>query len=246
MFTGLIETIGQITSVETSNSGSRLTVAVADPSFLADARTGDSIAIDGVCTTVIALEDHHRFSIEASPETLAKTTFASYAAGKRVNLERPLTPQSRIGGHFVTGHADGTADILAKFEEGNSWVYRFRLNTPGLACFLIEKGSVAVNGISLTVNTVQNEAFTVAIIPHTLAHTSLGDYGIDDTVNIETDLLGKYVARLLQAAPLNTPGHNDTIRSRLFAGQWFCHDEAIHGDINPLIARWPEAQDIRP
>ena len=243
MFTGLIEAIGRIADVETTAAGSRLTIE-APADFLADARLGDSIAIDGVCTTAVALESN-RFAIEASPETLSKTTFSGLTTGKKVNLERPLTPQSRIGGHFVSGHVDGTATILAKFEEGNSWIYRFLLNDKALSPFLIEKGSVAVNGISLTVNTVQGPAFTVAIIPHTLTHTSLGDYGVDDVVNIETDLLGKYVAKLLQSSPLKPRLDGATInpdlgKAKIHAGQWFCHDEAIHGAINPLIAHWPE------
>ena len=241
MFTGLIEAIGSIANIQTTPDGSRMAIETPE-AFLKSAQLGDSIAIDGVCTTVVALTKSG-LSIEASPETLAKTTFSDFKVGKKINLERPLTPQSRIGGHFVSGHVDGTASILARFEDGNSVIYRFLLNNADLAPYLIEKGSVTVNGISLTVNTVQGPAFSVAIIPHTLQHTSLGDYGVDDTVNIETDILGKYVAKLLQSSLLKSGSDGDRIdvsKSKLYGGQWFCHDEAIHGDIKPLISQWPE------
>lgn len=233
MFTGLIEEIGMIAAVEQTAAGSRLSIEAK--TVLSDAKLGDSIAIDGVCTTVIAL-DNDTFTIEASPETLAKTTFKYLTPGKRVNLERPLTPTSRIGGHFVTGHVDGTASVIARFEEGNSWIYRMLLDQPELGVYLIPKGSIAVSGISLTVNTVEEKAgktiFTVAIIPHTLTHTSLGDYqpgteAHQDTVNIECDMLGKYVARLL-ANTTAQPRETTHPKSQLHTGVWFCHDEAIH------------------
>ncbi|MEB3286667.1 MAG: riboflavin synthase [Vampirovibrionales bacterium] len=256
MFTGLIEAIGHIHTVSQSTEGSRITIRVPDAAFLAEARLGDSIAIDGACTTVVSLDEiegETAFSIEASPETLSKTTFRYYEKGKRrVNLERPLTPTSRLGGHFVTGHVDGTANVLAKFREGNSWIYRFLLDDPSLAAYLIPKGSVTVNGISLTVNTVEKQAFTVAIIPHTLTHTNLGDFspaGDDgfDTVNIECDLLGKYVHKLLGPAL----GHyrqgtasDAASAGKLFAGLWFNHDEAIHGHVPGSVPaetmHWPE------
>lgn len=201
MFTGLIEEVGRVQAVETTAAGSRMTIEAGV--VLTDAEPGASIAIDGVCTTVVEMTERS-FTIEASPETLSKTVFGEYQPGRRVNLERTLTPTTRIGGHFVTGHVDGTATVLEKFEEGNSRVFRFVLNDKTLAAYLIPKGSVAVNGISLTVNRVEDAEFTVAIIPHTLAHTSIGDVNPGDTVNIETDLLGKYVHRLLASGNLRT------------------------------------------
>jgi len=249
MFTGLIEEVGDIRVVDATAAGSR--VVVGAQIVLADAGLGDSIAIDGVCTTVVAL-DEASFTIEASPETLSKTTLKYLQPGRKVNLERPLTPNARIGGHFVTGHVDGTASVLAKFQEGNSWIYRFKLDQPELALYFIEKGSVAVNGISLTVNTIQGDVFSVAIIPHTLTHTNLDAFapGIEaseDTVNIETDMLGKYVQRMLAvgnpAAEMlrSTPKDNSKpYGSKINSGLWFCHDEMIHGEYDSLVAHWPE------
>jgi riboflavin synthase len=209
---------------------------------------GDSVAVDGACMTVIAF-DEKTFSFEASPESLSKTNFYGFTPGKRVNLERPLTPSSRIGGHYVTGHVDGLARIAAITEEGNSWVYEFEVPDAELAELLIPKGSVAVLGISLTVNTVTGKRFTVAIIPHTRAHTNLIDYAVGDQVNIETDLLGKYVRRLLRGqapeeevspliatlddgatvdAPTLVPALNALTGTRpspnIHTGSWFCHD----------------------
>ncbi|MBX2859824.1 MAG: riboflavin synthase [Vampirovibrio sp.] len=201
MFTGLIEAVGDIQTTDHTASGSTLTVAV-DSAFLKDAKLGDSIAIDGVCTTATNLTDT-TFTFQASPETLRKTAMAAYAPGRRVNLELPLLPTQRLGGHFVTGHVDGTATLAGKQPEGNSVILTFAWNQPELAPFFVPKGSVAVHGSSLTVNEVTDKAFTVAIIPHTLTHTNLGDVAVGDTVNIETDLLGKYMLRFAQTGVLN-------------------------------------------
>lgn len=195
MFTGLIEEVGLVLSAEQSAEGSRFTIGA---SHILDAATqlGDSIAVDGACMTVVAFDDKS-FSFEASPESLACTTLGAWQPGRRINLERPLTPISRIGGHYVTGHVDGLARLVNKEAQGNSIIFSFEVENEALAELLVPKGSVAILGISLTVNTVVDRRFQVAIIPHTLTHTSLGDYQIGDRVNIETDLLGKYVQRLL-------------------------------------------------
>lgn len=195
MFTGLIEEVGQITAVDASPAGSRITVGAQ--TVLQGVKLGDSIAVDGACMTVVAF-DAGSFTFEASPESLSKTNFGTFKSGTRVNLERPLTPESRIGGHYVTGHVDGQATLLSVMPQGNSYIYTFRVESPELAELLVPKGSVAVLGISLTVNTVEADRFTVAIIPHTLAHTNLLDYRPGARVNIETDLLGKYVRRLME------------------------------------------------
>lgn len=249
MFTGLIEEVGIIAMVETIgeplSGGARF--AVKATTVLNGVALGDSIAVDGACMTVIAF-DNEGFSFEASPESLSKTNFSSFAPGKRVNLERPLTPISQIGGHYVTGHVDGLAKIVSIQQEGNSWIYAFEVPEPELAELLIPKGSVTVLGISLTVNTVSQNRFSVAIIPHTRAHTNLSDYAIGDWVNIETDLLGKYVRRLMNGqpaeavsvsplitaldesttvdAPTLVPALNalKTPNSQIRTGSWFCHD----------------------
>ncbi|WP_303673601.1 riboflavin synthase [Vampirovibrio chlorellavorus] len=194
MFTGLIEEVGCIAQVETNAAGSRIRVQARR--ILENVALGDSIAVDGACMTVIAFDDGS-FSFEASPESLSKTNFSSFQPGKRVNLERPLTPSSRIGGHYVTGHVDGLAKVLSREVQGNSIVFTFEVPSEAMAALLVPKGSVAILGISLTVNTVSENRFTVAIIPHTLSHTNLGDYQPGNAVNIETDLLGKYVQRLM-------------------------------------------------
>lgn len=201
MFTGLIEQIGTIIQAVHTSEGSKITVRLQAISPRWALQTGESIAIDGACTTVISHSNEgslSEFIIEASPETLSKTTFGSYQPGMRVNLEKPVTPNALLGGHFVTGHVDGAAVLLSKTPEGISWIYRFQLKDPELAQYLIPKGSIAVSGISLTVNTVENDVFSVAIIPHTLSQTNLDDQPIGGTLNIETDILGKYVHRLLQ------------------------------------------------
>jgi len=194
MFTGLIEEVGTVLAVDQSNEGSRISVSAEH--ILKNVQLGDSIAIDGACMTVVSFDDQS-FTFEASPESLAKTNLSRFKPGRRVNLERPLTPSSRIGGHYVTGHVDGMAALVSKTPQGNSIILEFEVDAPELAELLIPKGSVAVLGISLTVNTVQNHRFSVAIIPHTLSHTNLDDYEPGDRVNIETDLLGKYVRRLM-------------------------------------------------
>jgi len=202
MFTGLIEALGCITSIEESNGGKRFVVSIEDDSalersFLDQVQLGDSIAVDGACMTAIAHEGTTSFTFEASPESLEKTILGKAKLGKRVNLERPLTPSSRIGGHFVTGHVDGFARLVSRVPEGNSIIFTFAVESNELAMLLIPKGSVAILGISLTVNTIQDNQFSVAIIPHTLSHTTLGAYEPGMLVNIETDMLGKYVRRFL-------------------------------------------------
>ncbi len=241
MFTGLIEAVGTVHTIDTTADGSRMVIACA-PDFLADAKLGDSIAIDGVCTTAVELSKT-TFTIEASPETLSKTTFNQLAQESKINLEKPLLPTSRLGGHFVSGHVDCTATVLAKYQEGNSWIFRFLLDNKALAPLLIDKGSVAINGISLTVNTVDGPAFTVAIIPHTLDNTSIGQLEVDSSVNIECDILGKYVQKMLQnsignaiASHSATNVHPTGKKGQLSDGPWFNHDEAIHGPIDPFIS----------
>lgn len=194
MFTGLIEDVGSIRGLQKKDGGGVVSVLTELP--LDDVAIGDSIAVNGACLTVVAKQDRS-FSADASPETLSRTTLGDIRTGSRVNLERALRFGDRLGGHLVTGHVDSLARVVSRERQGNMEVYFFAPESATLD-LLVEKGSVAVDGISLTVNTVNDESFSVAIIPHTLSETTLVDCQVGDTVNIETDLIGKYVARLME------------------------------------------------
>jgi riboflavin synthase len=195
MFTGLIEDLGTLVELRRSGDVASITVATALP--MAELRLGESIAVNGVCLTVTTF-GAHRFTADVSPETLEKTTLSASNRGGRVNLERALRLSDRLGGHLVTGHVDGQARIIEKVRQGNAWRFGF-LCDPAIIRQVVAKGSVAVDGISLTVNEVSDHRFDVMIIPHTLEQTTLADRKVGDQVNIETDLIGKYVARLLGA-----------------------------------------------
>lgn len=206
MFTGLVDGKGNITAVETlSGGGARLIVNTQlSPSYLNDVKLGDSIALDGVCTTVIEFNpEQHTFVFEASPETLSVTTMKDWTIGRHVNLEKPLLPHSRLGGHFVTGHVDGQAKLVGLTENGNSKELWFELTNPEQASAIIPKGSIAIDGISLTINAVKGYQFSVAIIPHTWEETNLKRLSNGDIVNIETDMLGKYVVQLVNQQLFN-------------------------------------------
>lgn len=193
MFTGLIEDLGTLREIHTGADQAVLTVGSALP--MADLTIGESIAINGVCLTVTRFAVG-AFCADISPETLACTTLGRLDPGARVNLERALRLSDRLGGHLVTGHVDGLARIVERRQEGNAWRFRFQCDA-ALCGQLVDKGSVAVDGISLTVNQVKGDSFTLAVIPHTLAMTTLQERKVGDEVNIETDLIGKYVARFL-------------------------------------------------
>ena len=194
MFTGLIEDLGTLRDIRTGVDQAVLTVGTALP--MAELTLGESIAINGVCLTVTRFADGE-FSADVSPETLDCTTLGRLAAGARVNLERALRLSDRLGGHLVTGHVDGLARIVERRQEGNAWRFRFQSDAT-LCGQMVDKGSVAVDGVSLTVNQVKEDFFTLAVIPHTLAMTTLQESNVGDEVNIETDLIGKYVARFLR------------------------------------------------
>jgi riboflavin synthase len=189
MFTGIIEGLG---TVGAGRSG-RLTVA-ADFD-LQGTRIGDSIAVNGACLTVVAL-DGRRFTVDVSPETAARTTLSRIGAGERVNLERALRLSDRLDGHLVLGHVDGVGTICGRRSEANAIVVDFAVEE-GLARHLIEKGSVAVDGISLTVNRCDARGFGVSIIPHTAKLTTVGFKPVGSAVNIETDIVGKYVEKFV-------------------------------------------------
>ncbi|MBE0595799.1 MAG: riboflavin synthase [Desulfuromonadales bacterium] len=197
MFTGLIEDLGHLRELRHTGAGARLTVATALP--MAELAIGESIAVNGACLTVTAFGGG-TFSADVSPETLERSTLGRLTSGTPVNLERALRLSDRLGGHLVTGHIDAIATVASRVREGNAERFTFRLD-PVYLRHLVEKGSVAIDGISLTVNAVAADSFGVAVIPHTLSITTLKLCRPGDQVNIETDLIGKYLERLLQAAP---------------------------------------------
>lgn len=199
MFTGIVEDLGTVTGVEPSAAGRRLTVAAGD--VLRGLEVGDSIAVNGVCLTAVVVEGG-RFTVDVVHESLARSNLGDLAAGARVDLERPLAAGGRLDGHIVQGHVDGVGTVASVTAEGDSM--RMRVSVPAvLGRYLVEKGSVAVDGVSLTVTAVApvgdaGQWFEVALIPHTLDVTVLGHRHPGDRVNLEVDVLAKYVERLME------------------------------------------------
>ncbi|MFP4445004.1 MAG: riboflavin synthase [Desulfosudaceae bacterium] len=193
MFTGIIEGPGVIRDFAAAGSGRRLTVAAAFD--LEDTGIGDSIAVNGACLTAVAVGDKW-FQADVAPETLSRTTLGKMRVGRTVNLERALRLSDRLGGHLVTGHIDGTGVIRDKHSVGNAVIIRVGMD-PALADYLVEKGSVAIDGISLTINDCGRDFFAVSVIPHTAGLTTIGDVRPGDVVNLETDIIGKYVRKLM-------------------------------------------------
>ena len=193
MFTGIIEGLGTLKEIKPAGQGKQL---VLNADFaLEETKIGDSIAVNGVCLTVVELEKR-RFCVDASPETLSKTTLGKAKVGDRVNLERALRLSDRIGGHLVSGHVDGIGNIKQKKRVGNSIVVSI-IVPESITRYMINKGSVAVDGISLTVNQPRCDGFDVSIIPHTAQMTTIDLSKIGDQVNIEADMIGKYVERFV-------------------------------------------------
>jgi riboflavin synthase len=192
MFTGLIETTGRVSACERRGAAAVLTVTSTLP--VSDISIGDSVAVNGACLTVTAKRDT-ALTFDVSPESLSATTIDSLRSGHYVNLERALRLGDRMGGHIVTGHIDCIGRLARTSGTSGNHVLEFTI-PPEHARYLITKGSVTVDGISLTVNTVVQESFSVNIIPHTYANTTLGQLNIGDRVNVETDIIGKYVERL--------------------------------------------------
>ncbi|WP_338835810.1 riboflavin synthase [Neomoorella thermoacetica] len=200
MFTGLIEEIGSIRRIVTVPQGARLTISARE--VLAGTRRGDSIAVNGACLTVVDVEPEALVA-EVMAETLRVTTLGSLRAGDRVNLERALRLGERLGGHLVSGHIDGVGEIKSRRQVGIAW--ELTLAVPvGLERYIAPKGSLALDGTSLTVITVTGNQVTVGLIPHTARNTILGDKGPGDRVNIEVDLLARYLERLLNP-PVEEP-----------------------------------------
>ncbi len=195
MFTGLIEETGRVARVESRPSGRRFRIDAR--LVVSDARTGDSLAVSGVCLTAIEV-DGNGFVVDVVPETLARTTLSDWQAGDAVNLERSLRLDQRLGGHLVQGHVDGVGTITAFDPEGEGRRARVHLPRP-LRRFVAEKGSLAVDGVSLTVAAIREDECEIAYIPHTLAVTTAGRYAVGRRVHLEVDLMARYAARLLEA-----------------------------------------------
>ena len=202
MFTGIVEELGTIAGVDRGTDSARLTVR--GPLVTSDATHGASIAVNGVCLTVVEHADGE-VTVDVMAETLSRSSLGSLRAGDRVNLERAMAAGGRFGGHVVQGHVDGTAQVLERVP-GDRWEI-VRLSLPaGLARYVVEKGSITVDGVSLTVASVVDTSFTVSLIPTTLDLTTLGHKGIGDLVNLEVDVLAKYVERLMSAPTAKDPG----------------------------------------
>jgi riboflavin synthase len=202
MFTGIIEAIGQITRLQPRGGDMRLEIA-SGKLDRSDLELGDSVAVNGVCLTAIELPPTG-FVADVSAETLAHTTLGQLAHGSRVNLEKALTPTTRLGGHLVSGHVDGVGTIVERRSDGRS--ERFRIAAPeSLARYIARKGSITIDGISLTVNQVDGAIFDLNIVPFTLQETTLGDYQPGQRVNLEVDLIARYLERLLQGTQAADP-----------------------------------------
>ncbi|MEZ7858973.1 MAG: riboflavin synthase [Parasphingorhabdus sp.] len=194
MFTGIISAIGDITNLEERAGDARLTIRTGNLS-LTDVQLGDSIACNGACLTVIELTGEG-FVADVSVETLNLTTIGNWQTGSRINLEKAMRATDRLGGHIVSGHIDGIGEVVALEEDARSW--RFRIRAPReIAKYIAHKGSITLDGTSLTVNIVDGAEFELNIIPHTMTHTVMGDYKIGSKVNLEVDLVARYLERLL-------------------------------------------------
>ncbi len=194
MFTGIIEELGEV--VEWSPTGDAARLTVRAPLAVSDAGHGDSISVSGVCLTVVE-QGRDWFTADVMAESIAMSTLGALAPGQRVNIERAAQVGDRLGGHIVQGHVDGTATLLS-VEDGSAWrVQRYSL-APDVAPLVARKGSIAVDGVSLTVSAVGRDWFEVSLIPETLAATTLGTKNVGDTANIETDILARHVARMAE------------------------------------------------
>jgi len=195
MFTGIILAIGKIVTIQPKGGDFRLKIETGKLA-IGDAALGDSIAVNGVCLTAIELGANY-FCADVSNETMSRTGLKSIAVNAAVNLELALTPSTRLGGHIVSGHVDGLGKVISKMPDGRS--FRFQFKVPNeLAKYIAEKGSICINGVSLTVNSVDGAFFSVNIVPHTLKETTLGEMMAGTEVNLEVDLLARYMERLMK------------------------------------------------
>ncbi|MFS0553520.1 riboflavin synthase [Brevibacillus sp. 179-C9.3 HS] len=193
MFTGLVEEVGVLESIQGNEQASRLIIRAQQ--VLEGVKIGDSIAVNGICLTVTSYTNR-QFSVDVMPQTMNKTSLRQLRSGQRVNLERAMRLGDRFGGHIVSGHVDGTGTVVSREVNANAVLFQIEASSQ-LLKYVIARGSICIDGISLTVVDVENSRFTVSIIPHTLANTSLADRRPGDMVNLEADVIGKYVERLL-------------------------------------------------
>ncbi len=200
MFTGII--LGKGTVVEKRSSGSGMIFSLESDVDLSDPEEGESIAVNGVCLTAKNISSR-KFTVDISPESLARTNLGKLSIGSKVNLERALRLSDRLGGHMVSGHVDAVSPVLERRPVGDFVQFTFGIPA-GLSKYIIEKGSIGIDGTSLTVNSCDEKKFSIVIIPHTLEVTLMGTLREGDTVNIEVDLIGKYVEKMLQAGPDNS------------------------------------------
>lgn len=194
MFTGIIEAVGHIQAVQVNAQGARILVSTGSLD-MSDVKLGDSIATNGICLTVVAF-DSNSYSADVSNETLTRTGFAHYSVGQKVNLEKAMLPTTRFGGHMVSGHVDALAEIVAVEQDGNSIHYWVSM-PDSLAPYIAEKGSVTIDGTSLTVNSLAEDKFRLTIVPHTTEQTIISSYQAGSKVNLEVDLIARYIERLL-------------------------------------------------
>lgn len=209
MFTGIVEELGTIESVETRSAGSRLKIRCRK--VLEDSTEGASIAVNGVCVTAVDLRPDS-FSADLAPETLRRSNLGDLRTGSRVNLERPLSPSGRLSGHIVQGHVDGTGEFLALEPLGNeNWWLRIRYPAE-LDPFLVFKGSIAIDGISLTIAALEGDVLAVTIIPHTFRNTTLKTYRPGSRINLECDVIAKHVEKLIRSLDLKKSLNIDKLR----------------------------------
>lgn len=221
MFTGIIEAIGKIQAININANGARITIAVAKLD-MSDVKLGDSIATNGICLTVVGF-DQHSFSADVSNETLKRTGFATYKVGQQVNLEKAMLPTTRFGGHIVSGHVDAVVDILNIEHNGNSLDYWLAM-PESIAPYIAEKGSITIDGISLTVNSLTADQFRLTIVPHTSAQTIMPSYQAGTKVNIEVDVIARYIERLLtkkQSTKKSTPNKTEGVTEALLMRSGF-------------------------
>lgn len=194
MFTGIIESVGYIEKMLPTGDDIRLTVQV-NKLDMSDVALGDSISTNGVCLTVVDFSANH-YSVDVSPETIKRSGFAQYTAGDKVNLEKAMLPTSRFGGHIVSGHVDGVGEVTT-VKKVDRWLEVWIKAPDELAKYISEKGSITVDGVSLTVNDVEGASFMLTLIPHTLQETIVGTYKTGSKVNLEVDLIARYLERLM-------------------------------------------------
>ncbi len=214
MFTGIVEHLGTIEELALDNNGGRLTVRA--PSIAPSLAISGSVAVNGCCLTVVAC-DKKSLSADLSVETLNKTSFPALKKGDRVNLEQPLTAGNEFGGHFVLGHVDGTGTVAALEPEGGGWRYCVQIPTE-IAKYVVPKGSITIDGISLTVARWENHIAEIAVIPFTYEHTNIRDRKPGDLINMEGDVLGKYVERYLRNRQAEQPSKSCSVEQLIAQG----------------------------